>query len=661
MAEQARCKPRHVELPHNTAPVFFAAFPECEQCDACIDGKLTGCVADASRCKPDCEPEPTCVVDSCDDFTSWFAAGNCKQWCGCSKFEQKNHKDKCELKSKAVVALQQKCARVCTIDMVGRPEIVLPFASDSQDKPYCCANNPELHCAPCDLGKGKLVLDGWSGSTTRCNKCFCSDGKLQCKVKPGCSEVDFDCKNMLGSDSDEKKEWCCDLPNDGGSVDHGWKGQHPASSGASYIDGSLHDQWCISGYCLKGVLTWSNMPDMSVTPAYKCPQVQCQSLAKYEQLREGPCQTAAGCEVAKRECCLLTEGRYGCLHCLLESGKLLQHGFTANGEGNDYCNKCKCWKGELTCSKRLCTCKDVQTSAGDSLCALAENAADLCIKTDQRLDKPTVAGDLAAAADFTDVKVDKEAFQAACPVKCGLCNPDRDNVMDCKSLFAAEEAGKDVKITDTDRAYCCRITAGRLGCKDCTLENGKVFGHHTTIALNDDCNFCKCSNGRAKCTSEKCEDLRVAMEFAAAETAAATTVHLVKWDFTDDANFPRSFAATVGDSVQWVWGGTHSVTFDNPSIPSSGTKQGDWDDSTAEHEVTFDEAGTYGYKCAVPGHGSMVGLINVVEAPGDTCAADLSAATTRISTLEESILALQNGNVCNARRRGFRLTTAGAP
>lgn len=87
---------------------------------------------------------------------------------------------------------------------------------------------------------------------------------------------------------------------------------------------------------------------------------------------------------------------------------------------------------------------------------------------------------------------------------------------------------------------------------------------------------------------------------------AAVTVHVVDSPETVGVYRPSIARVQLGQRVAWVnaSGNYHTVTFDDPSLPSSpGFGPG------ATYEATFSRPGTYRYRCIY--HPGMVGEVVV--------------------------------------------------
>jgi plastocyanin len=85
----------------------------------------------------------------------------------------------------------------------------------------------------------------------------------------------------------------------------------------------------------------------------------------------------------------------------------------------------------------------------------------------------------------------------------------------------------------------------------------------------------------------------------------------------DNRYVPDSITIKAGETVTFEWKGfnIHTVTFDDPMLPSSGNR------SSGEFTVTFPNSGTFTYYCAVYGRFVMSGKVLVTPAriePGPT-------------------------------------------
>ena len=75
----------------------------------------------------------------------------------------------------------------------------------------------------------------------------------------------------------------------------------------------------------------------------------------------------------------------------------------------------------------------------------------------------------------------------------------------------------------------------------------------------------------------------------------------------DNRYVPDSITIKAGETVTFEWKGfnIHTVTFDDPTLPSSGNR------SSGEFTVTFPNSGTFTYYCAVYGRFVMAGKVVV--------------------------------------------------
>jgi len=206
----------------------------------------------------------------------------------------------------------------------------------------------------------------------------------------------------------------------------------------------------------------------------------------------------------------------------------------------------------------------------------------MCSDNDGREDKPTLTiGD--AGYDPTGPNnmfnvfeniFDKANIRQLCPVTCKICNPDRDDVVDCKTLFAAEAAGKDVRITEDQRAQCCKSNGGQIGCNRCHIFDGQGnvlqdVAHKGEFTPDDGCNICRCIDGHLKCTDEDCNAFVEVMQLAASEASGLPDAdHTILWATGLDAS-TFSITVMVGETVVWDWDDMkpHTITFDSAGLP----------------------------------------------------------------------------------------------
>ena len=246
-------------------------------------------------------------------------------------------------------------------------------------------------CPQCKRPDGTVVAEGWSGQGTGdnwCNKCWCKDGVYGCtkkecttkccdpadKTKAVCREGCICCGatgTWVGSHGDGKTFTCagvtqsgpdytspfdkpcpqCKRP-DGTVVAEGWSGQ------------GTGDNWCNKCWCRNGVYgcTKKECTTKCCDPADKTTAV----------CREGCiCCGATGTWVGSHgdgktfTCAGVTQSGPDytspfdkpCPQCKRPDGTVVAEGWSGQGTGDNWCNKCWCRNGVYGCTKKECTTK----------------------------------------------------------------------------------------------------------------------------------------------------------------------------------------------------------------------------------------------------------------------------------------------------------------
>ena len=246
-------------------------------------------------------------------------------------------------------------------------------------------------CPQCKRPDGTVVAEGWSGQGTGdnwCNKCWCKDGVYGCtkkecttkccdpadKTKAVCREGCICCGatgTWVGSHGDGKTFTCagvtqsgpdytspfdkpcpqCKRP-DGTVVAEGWSGQ------------GTGDNWCNKCWCRNGVYGCTKK---------ECTTKCCDPADKTKAVcREGCiCCGATGTWVGSHgdgktfTCAGVTQSGPDytspfdkpCPQCKRPDGTVVAEGWSGQGTGDNWCNKCWCRNGVYGCTKKECTTK----------------------------------------------------------------------------------------------------------------------------------------------------------------------------------------------------------------------------------------------------------------------------------------------------------------
>ncbi|XP_060554606.1 kielin/chordin-like protein isoform X3 [Ruditapes philippinarum] len=383
---------------------------------------------------------------------------------------------------------------------------------------------------PC-IHKGKTYQDGESFKDD-CNTCNCNDGiagctRMACPDRPGTCPVPVEsnsigvCLDQCYADSEcQYGQKCCNTGCGRVCMNAIGGGGRPCiHKGKTYQDGESFKDDCNTCNCNDGFAGCTRMacPDRPGT----CPQPR-ETIGLGACLNE--CNADSECPYGQK-CCSNGCGRV-CMNALGGGGQSCVHNGITYQDGEtfkDDCNTCRCNNGFAACTRMACpkkpcvyygiTYRDGETfkdQCNDCVCNDGNAACTMkaCPEVKPGQCPPEISSGSCVNRCTTDLSC--PGREKCCSNGCGtLCLPPTMGGRPCY------HNGQTINDGDTFKDDCntCRCSDGKAACtmmacpkKPC-MYNGRLYQDGETF--KQDCNTCTCNNGQAACTKMACYDEKV--------------------------------------------------------------------------------------------------------------------------------------------------------